>query len=112
VVIDGDNLGVANRKRELDEERLAQGLVARSSTEPVAIFVPTWSIETWLVELCGRGPVSESVSMKDSPARRVLWELGRAEAATLREAVAAWRRDESSLASLGDAYGEAARFGI
>lgn len=110
VVIDGDNLGFHKRKRELDEERRSQGLAVRSSTEPVAIFVPTWSIETWLAELCGRGPVAESEPVKDDPGLRELWD--RREAETLRAAADAWRSSATSVLSLNDAYQEASRFGM
>lgn len=111
VVIDGDNLGVAARKLELEQERTQQGLVGRTPDDPIAILVPTWSIETWLAELCGRHPIAETAPLKHDPELRALWD-GQCAATTIGSAVAAWRGAESALPSLTDAYGEAERFGM
>jgi hypothetical protein len=57
VVTDGDNQGVAGRLQQL-------GAVApRVPADPVAILVPTWSIETWILHLRGES-VDESQSYK------------------------------------------------
>ena len=49
VMVDGDNLGFARRKRELDQTLADSGGALRTATEPVIVLVPTWSVETWLV---------------------------------------------------------------
>lgn len=53
VVIDGDRLGVSGRLRQFEEACKEAGIESRSSTERVAVFVPTWRIETWLAYLDG-----------------------------------------------------------
>lgn len=60
VMIDGDNMGVAQRKRSLDESLVKSGQSIRADNEPVVVLVPTWSIETWLL-----GKQDESVSFKN-----------------------------------------------
>lgn len=57
VVVDGDTRGVAGRKRQLSRA------LAREPGEEIAILVPTWSIETWILDLLGE-PVSEDQSCK------------------------------------------------
>ena len=59
VIIDGDKFGVAGRLRQLNEECQKRGIEMRSPADQVAIFVPTWNIETWLAYLEG-----ESVNEK------------------------------------------------
>lgn len=59
-MIDGDNMGVAQRKRSLDESLVKSGQSIRADNEPVVVLVPTWSIETWLL-----GKQDESVSFKN-----------------------------------------------
>lgn len=49
--IDGDQRGVAGRLADLDNECKKQGVAPRLPDEKVAIFVPTWNIETWLAYL-------------------------------------------------------------
>ena len=64
VMIDGDKLGVESRIRQLDDECRDQNVGIRTNDDMVAIFVPTWEIETWLaylggsevVESCGSYP--------------------------------------------------------
>lgn len=53
-MLDGDQQGVAGRCRTLDEACDAADVERRRSDEPVAIFVPTWNIETWLAYLDGQ----------------------------------------------------------
>ncbi|MFO1429574.1 MAG: hypothetical protein U1F76_05450 [Candidatus Competibacteraceae bacterium] len=53
VMVDGDNKGVGARIAELDGACQAAGLETRKPDERVAIFVPTWCIETWLAYLNG-----------------------------------------------------------
>lgn len=53
VVTDGDAAGVSGRLRRLDAACKRQNVAARSSEDSVAVFVPTWNIETWLAYLDG-----------------------------------------------------------
>ncbi len=53
IVIDGDNYGVEERLRQLDKACEAKGVDVRSPKDKVAIFIPTWNIETWLAYLDG-----------------------------------------------------------
>lgn len=53
VMVDGDARGVARRIRELDEACQESGVPPRSGEDRVAVFVPTWSVETWLAYLDG-----------------------------------------------------------
>jgi len=62
-MIDGDNQGVAKRKLALDDALRAANESPRGHDEPVVIFVPTWSVETWL--LFPAENASESVSYRD-----------------------------------------------
>ena len=63
-IVDGDAEGAPMRLRELEEELRRAGLQPRSASEPLAIFVPTWSIETWLLWLWGDDDVDEKASYK------------------------------------------------
>ena len=112
VAVDGDNRGVHARKLELAEELENLHLSPRGSSEPIAIFVPTWSIETWLAFLCGLPGVTESQSLKEHSGYRALWQDGSAEAATILKAVEGWRSIDQPLPSLADAYVEAERVGL
>ena len=51
VLIDGDAMGPAERLHRLDDACNRQGVEPRSPAEKVAVFVPTWNIETWLAYL-------------------------------------------------------------
>jgi len=59
VVVDGDNRGVSGRLRQLAEACQSKGVPPRKDAERVAVFVPTWNIETWLAYLDGES-VDES----------------------------------------------------
>ena len=67
VVIDGDQLGHAERRRQL-RSRLEH---AALSIEPIArkvVFeIPTWNIETWLGFLGAEATVAESIDYKRGP---------------------------------------------
>jgi hypothetical protein len=65
VVIDGDDVGPAVRKRELDDALVVARHARRGKDERVAIFVPTWSIETWLLWLWGQRELNEERSYKE-----------------------------------------------
>ena len=60
VLVDGDNYGFQKRLRQMDEACRQRGVEPRSSADQVAIFVPTWNIETWIAYLGGEG-VDEGV---------------------------------------------------
>ena len=51
VLTDGDAVGVNGRLRRLDEACKRQGVAPRLPSDSVAVFVPTWNIETWLAYL-------------------------------------------------------------
>ena len=53
VMVDGDARGVAGRIRELDDACQQFGVPPRSGEDRVAVFVPTWSVETWLAYFDG-----------------------------------------------------------
>ena len=110
VAIDGDNVGVAERVRELAEALAAAKEAPRVDSEAIAVFVPTWSVETWLAALVGR-PVDELSPQKDNPAVSELWRDGPAESRTIREAVAGWGAD-TALPSLIAARSGAVRVGL
>jgi hypothetical protein len=53
VMRDGDAQGVDARIKELMAACQAQGVEPRKDDDTVAIFIPTWNIETWLAYLGG-----------------------------------------------------------
>lgn len=53
VVCDGDQRGVDSRINDLAAACRAQGIESRQDIDHVAIFIPTWNIETWLAYLNG-----------------------------------------------------------
>lgn len=57
VLIDGDNAGLKGRFAQLEADQ-------RNSTDRIAILVPTWSIETWVLWLTHES-VTESESCKE-----------------------------------------------
>lgn len=66
-VRDGDRIGVANRKKELDRVLEAHGQNVRRSEERIATPVPTWSLETWLLALLdAEEQILEDISQKRS----------------------------------------------
>jgi hypothetical protein len=58
VLIDGDREGTAARFQQLSRACREMAVAERTEDEHVAIFIPTWNIETWLAYLDG-GEVSE-----------------------------------------------------
>lgn len=58
IIIDGDRPDFAVRKRQVEDA------IGRERSEPIAIFVPTWSIETWILALRGES-VDESEPLKE-----------------------------------------------
>ncbi|MBL8919052.1 MAG: hypothetical protein JNJ54_09355 [Myxococcaceae bacterium] len=67
VHIDGDAVGVTQRKTELDARLAAHSMEARQAAEPVAVCVPTWCIETWVLHLAELGTPAESVRVNRTP---------------------------------------------
>ena len=53
VIVDGDNQGVKGRHDELDVACRAERGAPRRPGEQVAVFVPTWRIESWFAYLDG-----------------------------------------------------------
>ena len=53
VMIDGDNVGVNGRLTSLDATCTSNDVGCRGDDDHVAIFVPTWRIETWIAYLGG-----------------------------------------------------------
>jgi hypothetical protein len=53
VMMDGDADGPAARLQQLDKACREAGVAERASEEQVAVFIPTWNIETWLAYLNG-----------------------------------------------------------
>ena len=53
VMIDGDSLGVIGRIRQLADQCRECDIDMRQEGGKVAIFIPTWNIETWLAYLDG-----------------------------------------------------------
>lgn len=52
-MMDGDRYGVIARLGQLDEACRAAGIDVRAPGERVAVFMPTWNIETWFAFLDG-----------------------------------------------------------
>jgi len=105
---DGDNVGVEARKRELDAQLVANGLEPRLPGERIALPVPTWSIETWLLALLGDDGVREDAPLKEHFQRRHRGHVHEA----IGSAVKAWNEGTaaaSSLPSLRDGVSELAR---
>lgn len=53
VVVDGDRGGVAERLDQLADSCRAEGVEPRKPGERVAVFIPSWNIESWLAYLNG-----------------------------------------------------------
>lgn len=54
VVVDGDNLGVVERRAELDEACRENEVEVRQADERVLVLVPSWNVETWIAYLDGQ----------------------------------------------------------
>ncbi|MBI2898346.1 MAG: hypothetical protein HYY06_32650 [Deltaproteobacteria bacterium] len=108
VATDGDNVGSRSRSDALAAELEPP----RTEKEPIAILVPTWSVEPWLAALNGIEGVVETRSLKEDPDCRKMWADGATERATFRRAADAWRSAPSPLPALAAAYEEATRVGL
>jgi len=112
VAIDGDNQGVSVRKLELAQELSRAGAEARKPDELIAVFVPTWSIETWLASLVDGSTHDEGRPLKEDRAVCHLWQDDERKAQTLAAAANHWRVGPPLLSALADAYAEGARIGL
>lgn len=114
VHVDGDNLGVAARKAEFDGRLAAANVAERGAGERIALLVPTWCIETWLLHLAALAAPPEDAKLKPVPDpawRDALAKLEESDSA-LGAAVTAWHSLASAPPSLVDARVEAKRIGI
>jgi hypothetical protein len=68
VHIDGDDQGCVARKAQLGAELATYK--PREPEEPVALFVPTWCIETWVLHLTGIAQPPETAKLKRDPVAR------------------------------------------
>lgn len=85
VAVDGDHFGLRERLRQLDKRLAEEDLPRREAGEAIAVFVPTRSIETWELWLCGDREVDERNDFK----QRYQAALKRREASA-KQAAAAW----------------------
>jgi hypothetical protein len=106
-VVDGDSVGVDARLRALEQRLSEQRRPPRTADEPIAVFVPTWSVETWIAHLCGEPDVVESEPLKRDPRLRRLWDDDLK--SSLGRAAENWAARPTTLHSLERAYSEAPR---
>jgi len=111
VHIDGDQEGLLARKEQLGARLTEEQLAERADSEPVALFVPTWSIETWLAYLDGAVGVTETQSLKHLQPYAQLWSDPETETATILTASQQWPGPEL-LPSLADSKIEGSRLGL
>ena len=115
ILVDGDGDGCEASRREFEAKITEQGMAGRGPDETVALFAPTWSIETWLAHLAqpaGGPPLTEDRSLKEDSQLRRMWDEPEVTTATLKAAVNAWRRPGVGPRSLTHAYDEAVRIGL
>lgn len=53
VMIDGDHYSIEQRLQQMDRACEQRGVLPRTTSDKVAVFVPTRNIETWLAYLDG-----------------------------------------------------------
>jgi len=112
VGIDGDKLGVSGRRDSLDAKLRSQGQAAMNPGEAIAMMVPTWSIETWILYLHHGELVPESEKSKNLvPARLRAPNHGTLTRQAMREVQSAWSRREGhpDLPSLEAGWAESER---
>ena len=98
IVVDGDASGFLGRQKQLSH-RGGQ----RDEAERIGVWIPTWSIETWVLWLCGSA-VSETTPFKNACDFRSLigkaidaWATPLNDEATTVPSLAAARRELSRL---------------
>ncbi|MBN1605744.1 MAG: hypothetical protein JW940_03885 [Polyangiaceae bacterium] len=82
IVIDGDDVGLQGRLREIAQRLDAAGFDARKPDERIARCVPSRNVETWELWLSGRRDLNESTDYK----REAQPQLGTGSRDTLVEA--------------------------
>jgi hypothetical protein len=70
VLTDGDSEGTAARLRQLDQACREAVVAERDQNERVAIFVPTWNIETWMAYLDGEAVTEDRSGYPRLPRER------------------------------------------
>lgn len=94
----------------MDEALEAEGKSARQESEAIALPVPTWSIENWLLALLDEPDIDEA---KTSEAHKLAWKIvyeqkyGDGEGEALKKAASGWSSDR--LPSLSDGRQEVDR---
>ncbi|WP_437511379.1 hypothetical protein [Sorangium sp. So ce1099] len=117
VVVDGDEHGVARRRQQLAQKLKESMQEPIAPSDPVAVIVPTWHIETWIAWLCGHRPIDEQTRYKgdDEEGRAVARKIEHGEYSPQR-AVDAWAppaSDEGAhVPSLTDARSAVGRLGV
>jgi hypothetical protein len=101
--VDGDNLGLTGRLAQIQESLQSVGLAAPAR---LALAIPTWSIETWLLWLTDGRILDEAESHKQTFERE--FRDSRDQAAAIRHASTQWARIEADglLPSLDHGRGE------
>jgi hypothetical protein len=90
VAIDGDRDRLQGRMRQLDQKLEDAGLSKRGKDEMIVICVPSWSVETWELWLCGDEDVDEETDYK-----RRFREADRLGDVSPKKAVESWLRSLS-----------------
>ncbi|WP_437735816.1 hypothetical protein [Sorangium sp. So ce1335] len=117
VVVDGDEHGVARRRQQLAQKLKESKQEPIAPSDPVAVVVPTWHVETWIAWLCGHRPIDEQTRYKedDEGGRAVARKIEHGEYSPQR-AIDAWTPpasgEEAHVPSLTDARREVHRLGI
>jgi hypothetical protein len=110
VVVDGDERGVAARRQQLAQALKDAQLVPLAPSDPVAIVVPTWHIETWIGWLCGHRPIDEKTRYKPDVPGDVVGRRIRSREYSPQRAAEAWMppapNESTHVPSLTDARGE------
>ena len=70
VLVDGDRYGLSERLTQLDTACDQERVPRRQANESVFVFVPTWSIETWLAYLDGQSVVEDESNYPRLPRQK------------------------------------------
>lgn len=117
VVVDGDEHGVAWRRQQLAQKLKESKQEPIAPSDPVAVIVPTWHIETWIAWLCGHRPIDERTRYKEDneDGRAVARKIEHGEYSPQR-AIDAWAPpasdEQAHVPSLADARREVHRLGV
>jgi hypothetical protein len=91
VAVDGDRFKLKERLRQLDQKLTEGDLPTREKSERIVVFVPTRSIETWELWLCGDRNVDE-----DSDLKQRFREAEKRGEASAKNAATAWFQSPST----------------